>query len=199
MSRQMLSISIVLLVVLIAGSALVVPGHAAPAAAQASPVAESTPCPTTTEEENEALIRRYREEAWSQGNLDVIDEIWAEPPSLDAPVTQYATRDDLKARIREFRTAFPDLHVEVLEVVTEGNVVVARNEWTGTHLGEFDGIPPTGRKATWSGLEMARIECGQIVASWVQANGLDLRRDLGIITEEELADAGTPTVATPVP
>jgi hypothetical protein len=57
-------------------------------------------------------------------------------------VTPYGIRDDLKARIREFRTAFPDLHVAIVEVVTEGELVVARIELTGTHLGEFDGIPP---------------------------------------------------------
>jgi len=173
------------------------PAQSPVAARQDSPAA-GTPCPATKEDENEALARRYREEAWSQGNVDVVDEIWAEPPGLDAPVTQYETRDDVKARIREFRTAFPDLRVEVLEVVTEGDLVVARSEFTGTHLGEFDGIPPTGRKAAWTALEMVRIECGRIVADWVEANALDLRRDLGIITEEELATVATP-VATPAP
>jgi steroid delta-isomerase-like uncharacterized protein len=164
---------------------------------EASPAA-GTPCPVTTEDENEALVRRYIEEAWNQGNVAVLDEVWAENPDLQAPVTQFATRDDYKARILAFRRAFPDLRAEVRFVLTEDDAVVIGVERTGTHRGEFDGIPPTGQTAAWTGIEMLRIECGRIVADWVEADALDLRRDLGIITEEELASVATP-VATPAP
>ena len=83
-------------------------------------------------------------------------------------------------------------------IVTDGDVVVVRSEWTGTHQGEFDGIAGTGRTANWTGIEMYRIACGQIVAAWVEVDALDLRRDLGIITEGELASVAPP-VATPAP
>jgi steroid delta-isomerase-like uncharacterized protein len=168
-----------------------------PIAAQETSPAAGTPCPVTTEDENEALVRRYIEEAWNQGNVAVLDEVWAENPDLEAPVTQLATRDDYKARILAFRRAFPDLRAEVLFVLTEDDAVVVGVERTGTHLGEFDGIPATGQTAAWTGIEMLRIECGRIVADWVEADALDLRRDLGIITEEELASVAP--VATPAP
>jgi steroid delta-isomerase-like uncharacterized protein len=169
-----------------------------PVAAQEASPAAGTPCPVTTEDENEALVRRYIEEAWNQGNVAVLDDVWAERPDLEAPVTQFVTRDDYKARILEFRTAFPDLRAEVRFVLTEDDAVVVGVERTGTHRGEFDGIPATGRPAAWTGIEMLRIECGRIVADWVEADALDLRRDLGIITEEELTSVATP-VATPAP
>jgi predicted ester cyclase len=115
-----------------------------PVAAQEASPAAGTPCPVTTEDENEALVRRYIEEAWNQGNVAVLDDVWAERPDLEAPVTQFVTRDDYKARILEFRTAFPDLRAEVRFVLTEDDAVVVGVERTGTHRGEFDGIPATG-------------------------------------------------------
>jgi len=194
MRRFVLLLSLVVVVVLGSVPFMVLP---AIAAQEASPAA-GTPCPVTTEDENEALVLRYIEEAWNQGNVAVLDEVWAERPDLEAPVTQLATRDDYKARILAFRSAFPDLRAEVRFVLTEEDAVVIGVERTGTHRGEFDGIPATGQTANWTGIEMLRIACGRIVADWVEADALDLRRDLGIITEEELASVATP-VATPAP
>jgi steroid delta-isomerase-like uncharacterized protein len=167
------------------------------AAQEASPAA-GTPCPATTEEENESLVRRYYEEVWNQGHIDVFDEVWGPAAIIDPPVSPQLNRDELRARILEFRGAFPDLRADVQFVLTEEDAVVVGVVRTGTHRGAFDGIPPTGLTAEWSALEMLRIECGQLVAYWIEANGLDLRRDLGIITEEELASIATP-VATPAP
>jgi steroid delta-isomerase-like uncharacterized protein len=193
MRRVSVLLAVVTIVVL--GSTLSLPRPLL--AAQAASPAAGTPCPVTTEADNEALVRRYIEEAWNQGNVAVLDEVWAESPDLQAPVTQFATRDDYKARILEFRSAFPDLRAEVRFVLTEDDAVVVGVERTGTHRGEFDGIPPTGQTAAWTGIELLRIECGRIVADWVEADALDLRRDLGIITEEELASVAP--VATPAP
>ena len=197
MTRHVISVTVVLLVAFVAGGALA-PVHPTPAVAGQTSPAAGTPCPATTEEENEALVRRYVEEARNRGNVDILDEVLASTAAVDVPVTQLPNPDALKARILEFRSAFPDLHHEIGTVVTEGDYVVATFRRTGTHLGEFDGVPPTGRRAEWSGIHMVRIECGRIVAEWVEANALDLRRDLGIITEDELATVATPA-ATPAP
>ena len=194
MRRFLLLLSSVVFVVL--RSAM--PVALSPVSAQEASPAAATPCPTTTEEENETLVRRYIEEAWNQGNVGVLDEVWAATPDLKAPVTQLTTRDDYKARILAFRRAFPDLHAEVRFVLTEGDAVVVGVERTGTHQGEFDGIPPTGQTVKWTGIEMLQVACGQIVADWIEADALDLRRDLGIITDAELASVAPP-VATPAP
>jgi steroid delta-isomerase-like uncharacterized protein len=191
MHRSLFLLSMIVAVLL--GSAMNVAW--VPVVAQEASAAASTPCPATTEEENEALVRRYIEEAWNQGNVAVLDEVWAASPDLKAPVTQLTTREDYKARILAFRRAFPDLHAEVRFVVTDGDTVVIGVERTGTHRGEFDGIPATGQPAAWTGIEMLRIACGRIVADWIEADALDLRRDLGIITEEELASVAP--AATP--
>jgi predicted ester cyclase len=170
-----------------------------PVAAQETSPAAGTPCPATTEDENEALVRRYIEEAWNQGNLDVLDEVMAATLRIDRPGPGGdLSRDDYKARIAEFRAAFPDFTYTIEASVTEGDLVVVRFTYSGTLQGELDGVAPTGQRVTWNGLEMVRIVCGQFVAQWIQADALGLRRQLGIITEEELASVATP-VATQVP
>jgi steroid delta-isomerase-like uncharacterized protein len=194
MRRIVLLLSLVSVVVL--GSALTMTRM--PVSAQEASPAASTPCPTTTEADNAALVRRYIEEAWNQGNVAVLDEVWATTSGLKAPVTHLTTRDDYKARILAFRRAFPDLHADVQFVLTQGDAVVIGVERTGTQRGEFDGVPATGRTATWTGMEMLRIACGRIVADWIEADALDLRRDLGIITDEELGSVAPP-LATPAP
>ena len=210
MSRQMLSISIVLLVALITGSALLTPGRAAPAVAQASPIAEATPCPTTTEEENEALVRRFQEEAFGQGRLEVLEEVLAadfvaHAPGLDtwlpAAHTPRMNQAVMAETIREFRTDFPDVRITIEELVAEGDRVAIRMVESGTQADPLDtwNSPDTGRRMHVETWIFSRVACGKIAEQWVLPDNLSLLRQLGIITDEELADAGTPTVATPVP
>jgi predicted ester cyclase len=194
MRRYSVFVSLVAVVVL--GSALHLTRPLV-AAQEASPAA-GTPCPATSEDANEALVRRFYQEAWNQGHVEFFDEAWAPTAAINLPVTQGTTRDAMKARILEFRRAFPDLRLDVTLALTEGDSVIVGVDYSGTQLGEFDGIPPTGRAANWTALELFRIECGKIVFYLVQANALDLRRDLGIITDEELATVATPA-ATPQP
>jgi steroid delta-isomerase-like uncharacterized protein len=186
----------VVLAALIVG--VVVPSQGGRAMQQASPAA-STPCPTTTEDENETLVRRYIEEAWNQGNVAVLDEVMAPTIVMDRPGPGADfTRDSLKARISELRAAFPDLTRSIFTVVTEDEWVVVRADYAGTHQGDLSGAAPSGRPVVFSGMEMMHITCGQISEAWMEADSLGLRRQVGIITEEELASVGPP-VATPAP
>ena len=210
MSRPMLSIAIVLLVVFITGSVLLTPAQSAPAVSQASPIAEATPCPTTTEEQNKALVRRYWEEGWGQGHIEVLEEVLAEDyvyhlPGLaiiiPAEQSPGAARADVAERIQEYRTDFPDLRITVEEVVAEGDRVAVRTTWSGTQADPLEAwdSPDTGRYAARETWVFSRVACGKIAEGWSLPDNLSLLRQLGIITDEELADAGTPTVATPVP
>ena len=78
---------------------------------------------------------------------------------------------------------------------------IATVVWTaeGTNQGEFDGVAPTGRRATWEGISVLRIACGRVAEVWNQTDALGLREQLGIITDEELADAEPSEAATPAP
>lgn len=89
--------------------------------------------------------------------------------------------EEYKEQITLFRSAFPDLEVTVEDIVAEGDRVVLRNRLTGTHEGEFMGIPPTGRKVESTGLVMGRIREGKAVEEWPQPDTLGLMQQLGVV------------------
>jgi predicted ester cyclase len=209
MLRRIVSIVAVLLAALTAGS-LVGPSRVSLSAAQeASPAA--TPCPVTTDEESTAVVRRLFEEGWGQGNLQVVDEVVADdvivhraPATAGSiPPTTFATPGPVgyAAGIQVLRTDFPDLRVTIEDVIADGDMVAMRTTIAGTQADPIDnlGVPNTGRPMAREVWVFARVECGKVAELWVLVDNLTMLRQLGIITDEELRDAGTPTVATPVP
>ena len=211
MPRRIAPAVAVLLAALVAGGSLA-PGRFGPAAArQASPAASpAAACPATTPEENAALVRRWHEEAWGRGNLEVLDEVLADDyvahvPGLAAwlPAAQVrgADRTVVAETLRGLRTDFPDLRVTVEAMVAEGDTVAARLTYAGTQADPLDtwSSPDTGRRMARETWVFARVACGRIVEEWVLFDNLTMLRQLGVVTDEELADAGTPTVATPAP
>jgi predicted ester cyclase len=179
------------------------------AAQQASPAA-GTACPVTTEEENEALVRRYQEEAWGQGNVDTIEEIVDEDFVIHVPgVTGYLpgatssppNRAAMIETVQAFRTDFPDLRVTIEETIAEGDMVAMRSTFAGTQADPFDlwNAPDTGRSMEREVWTFYRVACGRMAEGWILPDNLTMLRQLGIITDDELANAGTPTVATPMP
>jgi predicted ester cyclase len=211
MPRRIVFIVAVLLAALTAGT-LVGPGHVGLSAAQeGSPSATPTSCPATSDEENEELVRRLFAEGWGQGNLQVVDEVVADgvivhraPATAGSiPPTTFATPGPVAyaAGIQVLRTDFPDLRVTIEEVIADGDMVAMRTTIAGTQADPIEnlGVPNTGRPMAREVWVFARIECGKIAEVWVLVDNLTMLRQLGIISDEELRDAGTPTVATPVP
>jgi predicted ester cyclase len=86
-------------------------------------------------EDNKLLVRRLVDEAVGEGNLDVVDELAA---------GEFA--EVAKRWVRPFRSAFPDFEMEIVELIGEGDRVVARFRCSGTHRGEWLGVPATGRR-----------------------------------------------------
>jgi len=170
-----------LFVVLFLGLAtLLMPPAALPTNAQsATPRAG---CPTTTEDENEAVARRWYDEAINEGKLDVIDEIAAPDilhhggtfPDSEGP-------DSVKGVLGALRTGFPDVKHTIEDVITEDDLVVVRWTATGTHTGEFQGVAPTGKQATWTGVGIFRFECGKIVEDWSEVDGVGRLQQLGVM------------------
>jgi NTE family protein len=161
---------------LIAGSLLMASAPAAGRAQEATPEAD---CPATTAEENEALAIMYWEEVWwgDQGKIAEIvapDEVhhWG----IGGDTTGF---DEFSERWDLFLTAFPDLEFTVDLVAAEDDLAATRWTATGTQRGEWQGIAPTDREVTWQGINIFRIECGQIVESWGEADHLGLLSQLG--------------------
>jgi predicted ester cyclase len=204
MSRQIVAIVAVLLIAL-------APGLTGPAAArQASPAAAS-PCPMTSGEENGAVVRRLFEEGWGQGNLQVLDAVMAEDVIVhrasstagSIPASTFATPGPVAyaEAIKVLRTDFSDLRVTIEDVIEAGELVAMRTTFAGTQADPIDnlGAPNTGRSMEREVWVFARVACGKVAEVWVLVDNLTMLRQLGIISDEELADSGTPTVATPVP
>jgi predicted ester cyclase len=80
-----------------------------------------------------------------------------------------------------FVEAFSDLHITVEDAVGDGDLVAQRVHFTGTHTGEFQGLPPTHRNVTFSGLELNRLVDGRVVEHWFQMDSLTLLQQLGLV------------------
>jgi steroid delta-isomerase-like uncharacterized protein len=139
------------------------------------------PAPASTPEQNLNLAMRYFNELMNQGKLDIIPEI-ATPniafriPTLPEPIRGH---DGLHQFVTGLRTGFPDLNFEVERHVAEGDKVAARWYISGTHNGEFLGMPPTGNKIHDQGVDVFVFQGGKIAEIWVNENDLGLMKQLG--------------------
>src|SRR5271155_2034881 len=100
----------------------------------------------TMPQDNPATVRLFIEEVINQGRFDSASRFVWEDVVEQVPLPgQGPGLEGLNDILRGMRSAFPDLHFSVEEQITEGDKVLTRFEWTGTHQGAFIGIPPTGR------------------------------------------------------
>jgi len=133
-------------------------------------------------EKNKAIVRRALKEVWSQGKLEVIDEIFAaDCVSHIAGSPDIQGTEGEKQFVTMYRTAFPDVKFKIEDEIAEGDKVAARWTGSGTHKGELMGIPPTGVKATWTGIVINRIAGGKLVESWLSWDALGFMQQLGVI------------------
>lgn len=129
-------------------------------------------------------MRRFYEEVFHQSNVTAIDEVMA-PNFVNHSASQLGlTAGDLE-HVTQFVSmvmqVFPDLHYTVEDLVAEGDKVVARLTISGTQQGAFMGMPPTGKHATISDVEIFRITGGKAVENWVQADFLSMVQQLCVI------------------
>jgi steroid delta-isomerase-like uncharacterized protein len=128
--------------------------------------------------EHEATVRRFFDELWNGGELDCADDVLSPTHVHHIGADELVGPDEVKDTVGRFRTAFPDLHFELEDVVSDGDRVVVRWTATGTHVGEFAGLAATGRSARWTGIDLVRLEDGRIVELWAAADGAGLFEQL---------------------
>ena len=133
-----------------------------------------------TTEENKAIARRFVDEVINRGNVALIDEL-AAPDFVDhaAPPGVPPTREGLKTFIAMLRGAFPDLHVTIDDLIAEGDKVVLRTTNHGTMTGDFAGMPPAGKSATWASVDIVRYANGESVEHWGVDDQLGMLQQLG--------------------
>jgi predicted ester cyclase len=132
-------------------------------------------------EESKARLRRVFEEGINQKNLDIFDELLA-PNYVNYNMPAPAPGPTgFKQIIGMFHTSFPDMHVTIEDEFGEGDKVGTRGYLTGTHKGEFMGIPPTNKPVKVAFIDLWRVENGQFVENWVQMDMLGMMQQLGVV------------------
>jgi steroid delta-isomerase-like uncharacterized protein len=133
------------------------------------------------EEQNKQLVK-HEWELYSKGEFEAFKELFApeyvyySPSAAPKPVS---IEESIEFGKMIFK-AFPDSSWTIEELFAEGNTVVTRWIWKGTHEGEFMGIPPTGNKAEIGGIGITRIENGKIVEEREDYDGLGMMQQLGM-------------------
>lgn len=131
-------------------------------------------------EPNKALIRRYYEEMWNPWNFDAATELLSEDITFRGSLGDAMKgHDAFCAYMRKVRQAFPDFHNTVEELIAEGDIVVARLTYHGSHRGEIFGLAPTGKRVTYAGVAFFRIAAGKVAEGWVLGDLIGLLRQLG--------------------
>ena len=137
-------------------------------------------------EENKAVTRRAVKELWNQGNMALLDELWA-PNYVNHDPTNSEVRDleGFKQWVITARSAFPDLNVTIDDLIAEGDKVATRWTVRGTQKGEFGKIPATGKQVTFTGITISRIVDGKTVETWWSSDDLGMLQQLGVIPPME--------------
>jgi steroid delta-isomerase-like uncharacterized protein len=128
----------------------------------------------TMSEENKELVRRYYADVLNGRNLDAVGDYFADERIIEG----------VRRGCFAYFQAFPDLHLSVEDLIAEGDKVFCRSTMTGTHDGEYKGIPATGRHISSESAEVFRIVDGKFAGYWCLSNVAGLMRQL---TEEPVA------------
>lgn len=131
---------------------------------------------------NKTIVSRFITEVLNQGDIDSSGEFFWENMVEQVPLPgQGPGLAGLKDVLRGMRAAFPDMRWTVEEQIAEGDKVVTRFEWTGTHRGEFLGVPATGRPVKVWGIVIDRLEGGKIKDTRIIMDSLGLMMQLGVV------------------
>ena len=131
---------------------------------------------------NKKIFYRTINDFWNQGDVGAIDKLYAidylghDPSGLHG-----ATHKEFKQSSAGLFTAFPDFHLTLNDEIAEGDKIAKRWTVTGTHSGEFMGIPPTENHVTITGISFYRIADGKIVETWWSSDALGMLGQLGVI------------------
>jgi steroid delta-isomerase-like uncharacterized protein len=154
---------------------------------------------TAEEATNKATTERF-DDVLNSGDAErifkTIDEVVAPDALIRTPLPIEATGAELaKELFARLLRAYPDLQITIEDLIAEGDKVVSRNTVTGTHQGEYMGIPPTGNSVTYNEVIITRFADGRIVETWAVVDVLAQMRQLGVIPtppEQPAAEAPRP-------
>lgn len=132
--------------------------------------------------DNKDIVRGFIEEVLNKGNIEASGKFFHDDMVEQVPLPgQGPGIDGLKTILRAFQSAFPDMHWTIAEQIAEGDKVVTRFEWTGTHRGTFLGMPATDRPVKVWGIVIDRLQNGKIKDTRIIMDTLGMMMQMGVI------------------
>jgi steroid delta-isomerase-like uncharacterized protein len=132
--------------------------------------------------DNAAIVRQFVEEVLNQGDIDGLGRFMSEDIVQHVPFpSQDPGLSGFQDMLRSARVAFPDIRWSVEEQMVDGDRVLTRFAWTGTHLGPFLGVPATGRRVSVSGMALDRLVEGKIKETRFLMDTFGLMTQLGVL------------------
>lgn len=128
---------------------------------------------------NKTIVRRFAEECWGQGDFSALEELIADDIVRNG---QPVGREGMKGVIMMVRSALPDLSATIEDLIAEGDKVVWRYTSQGTHQGPPFGVPPTGKRLTWTGTGTIQVANGRIADIWDNVDMLAIMQQLGAVS-----------------
>ena len=132
--------------------------------------------------ENKVLIRKWFEEVWNKGRVSAIDDLASTQAVIHGLTSEPIDLTGFKQFHAAYRNAFPDIKLQVDDVVSEGDKIAVRWSGTATHLGDGLGFPPTGNPVRLSGMLILTVDNGKLVEGWNSLDELGLAQQIGAIT-----------------
>ena len=131
----------------------------------------------TNLEQNKAIVRGYMNEIINKGNLNSFDLYFSETVLFN---NSEGLKQGLTSMLRSMRGAFPDFHLTIEDQIAEGNKVITRVTFRGTHQGDYRGIAPTGKQIKYSGIAIDRIVDRKVVEMWHVADTCAMLQQIGV-------------------
>jgi predicted ester cyclase len=133
-------------------------------------------------EDNKAVVRRFYDEVMGAGRVEVLDEVMVED-FVDHGEALFGSprgRETLRRAVAGVHGILPGLHVELHDMVAEGDLVGVRGTMRCRHGGTFLGVAGTGHELTWLGIAVFRLEGGKIAERWFNSDSISIVRQLGL-------------------
>jgi predicted ester cyclase len=131
-------------------------------------------------EQNKALLRRCFDEILNKRNFQLLDELIA-PEWVKGWVNDNVPPDGFNQSNFWIFYSFPDLQFTIEDEFAEGDKVGTRGYLAGTHLGDFEGLAPTGKRVKFAYIDLWRVENGKLAENWAQIDHSELMRQLGLV------------------
>ncbi|MDQ4013355.1 MAG: ester cyclase [Thermoproteota archaeon] len=136
--------------------------------------------PSSQEEQNKQVVRQVFE-FYNQQDIEKVQKLFSPKHIFHFPGAPPMDWNSHKQFIVGLSKAFPDLHFKVEDILAEGDKVAYRLTVSGTHKGEFQGIPPTNKKVSFTSTGISNIVDGKVAEDWVDADTMGLMQQIGAI------------------